>query len=75
MATQRTSMTTALKIMVENGTTDSGYIKYAARTFSSINPDISDEDLFAIGQELAALQAHEVGDIKRSDIATLVTTG
>lgn len=73
MATQRVSVTTALKIMVENGTTDAGTIKYASRTISSINPEISDEDLLAIGQGLAAMQSNEVGDIKRSDLATLVT--
>ena len=72
MATQRVNVTTALKIMVENGTTDSGTIKYAARTISSINPDLSDDDMLAIGQGLAAMQSNEVGDIKRSDIATLV---
>lgn len=73
MATQRTNITTSLKIMVESGTTDAGTIKYAARTISSINPDISDEDLLAVGQGLAAMQSNEVGDIKRSEISTLVT--
>ena len=33
MATQRTNITTSLKIKVENGTTESGAIKYATRTF------------------------------------------
>lgn len=73
MATQRVNVTTALKIMVENGTTEAGTIKYAARTISSINPDLSDDDLLAVGQGLAAMQSHEVGDIKRSEISTLVT--
>ena len=67
MATQRTNITTSLKIKVENGTTDAGAVKYATRTFSSINPEISDEDL------LAALQSHDVGDIQRAENATLVT--
>lgn len=73
MATQRTNITTSLKIMVESGTTDAGTIKYAARTISSINPDISDDDLLEVGKGLAAMQSNDVGDIKRSDIATLVT--
>ena len=38
MATQRTNITTSLKIKVENGTTNTGTVKYATRTFSSINP-------------------------------------
>ena len=73
MATQRTNITTSLKIKVENGTTDAGAVKYATRTFSSINPEISDEDLLAVGQGLAALQSHDVGDIQRAEKATLVT--
>ncbi len=52
MATQRTNITTSLKIKVENGTTNTGTVKYATRTFSSINPEISDEDLLAVGQGL-----------------------
>ena len=50
MATQRTNITTSLKIKVENGTTDAGAVKYATRTFSSINPEISDEDLLAVAR-------------------------
>ena len=73
MATQRTNITTSLKIKVENGTTDAGAVKYATRTFSSINPEISDEDLLAVGQGLAALQSHAVGDIQRAENAPLVT--
>ena len=73
MATQRTNITTSLKIKVENGTTDAGAVKYATRTFSSINPEISDDDRLAIGQGLAAMQAHGVGDIQRYETASLVT--
>lgn len=75
MATERTNVTTVMKMMVAVGTTASGTIRYAARTFSSVNPEISDEDLLAIGQELGALQANEVGDVMRSELATLITTG
>lgn len=75
MATQRVNVTTVMKLMVENGTTNTGTVQYAARTISSINPEITDEDLLAIGQELGTLQSHDVGDIKRSDLATLITAG
>lgn len=75
MATQRTNITTSLKIKVENGTTNTGTVKYATRTFSSINPEISDEDLLAVGQGLGALalQSHDVGDIQRLENATMIT--
>ena len=73
MATERTNITTVMKLMVENGTTDAGAVKYAVRTLSSINPEITDEDLLAIGRELADMQTHDLGDVKRSDTATLIT--
>ena len=73
MATQRTNITTSLKIKVENGTTNTGTVKYATRTVSSINPEISDEDLLAVGQGLGALQSHDVGDIQRLENATMIT--
>ena len=38
MATQRTNITTSLKIKVEIGTTNTCTVKYAPRTFSSIIP-------------------------------------
>lgn len=45
MATQRVNVTTVMKLMVENGTTNTGTVQYAARTIGSINPAITDEDL------------------------------
>lgn len=71
MATHRINVTTALKIKVGNGTTDTGTVKYATRSYNSINPEITDEDLYTIGQGLAAMQTHEVGDILRTETATL----
>ena len=73
MATQRTNIKTSLKIKVENGTTDTGAVKYATRTYSSINPEISDAALLAIGQGLGALQTHDVGDGPRGEHATRIT--
>ena len=54
-------------------TLSTGTVKYATRTFSSINPEISDEDLLAVGQGLGALQSHDVGDIQRLENATMIT--
>ncbi|WP_298463170.1 DUF1659 domain-containing protein [uncultured Mitsuokella sp.] len=72
MATQRINVTTTLKIKVENGATATGATKYATRTVSNINPEITDDDMLAIGEEFAALQTHAVGDIQRSEVSTLV---
>ncbi len=41
------------------------------RTFSHINPALTDDAVFAIGQKLAALQSHELAGISRTDSATI----
>lgn len=73
MAAHRINTTTTLRIKVENGTTSGGLLKYATRSFGGINPELADEDFYAVGQGLAALQSHEVGDIQRLDTSTLAT--
>lgn len=71
MPAHRINVTTALKFKVENGTTDTGLVKYATRSYNAINPEISDDDLYTIGQGLSAMQTHEVGEIQRTETATL----
>ena len=71
MAAHRINVSTTLKFKVENGTTDTGAIKYATRSYGAINPEITDDDLYTIGQGLAAMQTHEVGEIQRTETATL----
>ena len=58
---------------VENGMNATGATKYATRTVSNINPELTDDDLLAIGEGFAALQVHDVGDIQRSEVSTLVS--
>lgn len=74
MATTRINTATTLRFKVENGTTDTGNIRYATRSFGGINPELTDDDIYAVGQGLAAMQSHEVGDIQRLDTATLGLT-
>ena len=51
MAAQRIDVSTSLKIKVENGTTASGDVKYATRTLSNVNPEITDDELLEIGRD------------------------
>jgi len=73
MATQRIDTASVLKIEVEAGMSVNGTTRYASRTFSGMNPELTDEDFLAIGEKLGSLQSRKIGDIRRSDTSTLVT--
>ena len=73
MATvERKSSASVLKIEVVTGTSASGAAIHSTRTISDINPALADADFLDIGNKIAALQAHDVQAIKRSDTATLM---
>ncbi len=67
MATEATKLT----LKVVTGSSASGKPVTAQRTFSNINPDISDADVYAIGCKLGALQVHEVNGMIRTDTKEL----
>ncbi|TCS76700.1 DUF1659 domain-containing protein [Pectinatus cerevisiiphilus] len=71
MATVKKDLSTSLIIKVENGITESGKTKYAQRSFSAINPAVSDDNLLNAGTAIGALQAHTLGTVVRQDTCTL----
>lgn len=42
-------------------------------TFSNLNPDVSDDDAYAVGTALAALQQYEAVEVKRQDLVQLTS--
>lgn len=71
MAVTRTENKTELKIVIENGYTDSGTEKKKTLTIKNINPELADADLLSIGRKLGDLQSHSVLSINRAESATL----
>ena len=72
MAAKKETQSAKLIIDVVTGTSSSGKSITKARTFSAVNPAVSDDDMLDIGAKLGALQAYDVSKIKRVDTATLV---
>ena len=64
--------TSKIILKVENGVGKGGTVVYAQRTFQHINPALSDDDAFAIGEAVAGLQDHTLGDVTRTDSASLI---
>lgn len=70
MATKKNQEVTII-VKVQNGTTLAGKASYASRSFSNINPAITDDQVLAIGQGLASLQAHTLSSVNRKDEAEI----
>ena len=72
MAAKKETQNTKLVLKVVTGTATSGKAITASRTFSAVNPAVSDDDLLAVGAALGDLQSHAISTISRVDTATLV---
>ena len=64
--------TSKIVLKVENGYGKSGQAVFAQRTFQHINPALSDDDAYTIGEALAGLQSHPLGFVTRTDSASLM---
>lgn len=66
-----TIQTTKLILKIAAGVTSTGAQSFVQRTFSNITPGISDEELYAIGAKLGALQSGTVSEVRRQDLKAL----
>lgn len=71
MAATKKNQTSKLIIRVESGVNSSGAAVYSQRTFTHINPALSDDDVLNIGKVLGALQKYPVDSVNRQDAAAL----
>ena len=62
---------TKLSVRVVTGTSASGMAITRQRTFNHINPEISDEDAYEVGQALGGLQTYAVDGVVRTDTTEL----
>ncbi|MDD6698215.1 MAG: DUF1659 domain-containing protein [Veillonellaceae bacterium] len=72
MAVKKDSQSTKLVLKVVTGTDAKGKALTASRTFSNVNPAISDDDLLSISGKLGGLQSHALAAVNRIDTASLV---
>ena len=62
----------ALILKVENGLSPSGMTMYTNRTISDVNPEVTNENLYAAANKLAELVPNALGSIMRRDMADIV---
>ncbi|MGL6106417.1 DUF1659 domain-containing protein [Romboutsia sp.] len=72
MAVVVTSNPSGLKLKFNLGVDQvSGKTIYKTRTFSSISPDATDQDVFDVGNLITSLQKHQLVEIAKIDNSTL----
>ncbi|NPV27906.1 MAG: DUF1659 domain-containing protein [Firmicutes bacterium] len=65
MAVVVTPKASALEVIVEIGTDQSGNPIFRARRFNNVKPSATDQDVFDVAQLLGGLQNHPVNGIQR----------
>ncbi|MBQ1867890.1 DUF1659 domain-containing protein, partial [Selenomonas sp.] len=72
MEAKKEDKTCALKLKCVKGQTESGRDVYTMLTFSHVNPEVADGDMFEVAGLIGRLQEMTVADVVRADSASLV---
>lgn len=73
MAVIKQPQASRLDIKVENGIGASGQTLYKTRIIKNLKTSATDDDVYAVGSALAALQSHPVESVSRVDDAILIS--
>ena len=68
---KRIDTKSTFRLKLETGINDKGTATYSARSFSGINPALTDDELLGIAEGLAGLQSHTLAEVDRIDTAAL----
>ena len=60
-----------LKLKLETGVNAKGDATCSAKSFSGINPGLTDDELLGIADGLAGLQSHALAEVDRVDTSIL----
>ena len=75
MEAKKEDKTCALKLKCVKGQTESGRDVYTMLTFSHVNPEVADGDMYEMAALLGRLQERTVSAIVRVDSASLIRVG
>lgn len=68
----RKNETSKLTLSLVTGTTAAGKNKISSRTFQNLSPALTDDDVLALGTQIAGLQEHNLSGVKRTTGAEIV---
>ena len=72
MAIEKSNASLKMTLRVVKGTDLNGKALTVSRSVAGLNPALSDDDFVALGAKYAALQAHELDGLRRTEAADLV---
>lgn len=72
MAVTKASEAKSLKLYVSTGTNANGDQTFATRTIGGVKPSASNDDLYAVAENLGALQSNPVEAIKIAENYSLL---
>lgn len=72
MAVERSESKKSLRLLLNNGQTDSGKMRIRTKSFQDINDNATDEQLFRAGSQIGSLYAKDLVTIETVETHTLV---
>jgi len=69
----RTNETSKLTLSLITGKTAAGKNKLSSRTFQNLSTALTDDEVLALGTQIAGLQEHALDAVKRTTGAELIT--
>lgn len=71
MAVISTNNPTGLKLRFDCGKDDNGKVIVKTKTYSKVNPNVTNEDLYLVAKSISSLQKHSLIEVQKIDNTTI----
>ncbi len=71
MAVISTNNPTGLKLRFDCGKDDNGKVIVKTKTYSKVNPNVTNEDLYLVAKSISSLQEHSLIEVQKIDNTTI----
>lgn len=71
MAVISTNNPTGLKLRFDCGKDDNGKVIVKTKTYSKVNPNVNNEDLYLVAKSISSLQEHSLIEVQKIDNTTI----
>ena len=71
MAVISTNNPSGLKLRFDCGKDDNGKMIVKTKTYSKVNPNVTNEDLYLVAKSISSLQEHSLIEVQKIDNTTI----
>ncbi len=71
MAVISTNNPSGLKLRFDCGKDDNGKVIVKTKTYSKVNPNVTNEDLYLVAKSISSLQEHSLIEVQKIDNTTI----